>query len=99
MLFHLLLNLVLLYVTGGTAVDLWATKLGTFMGGQAAVAQVNFIVGSVDITSENLTMWTWIVTAITLWILWDILKIVRHYWRRLVSAMRDEVPAPASYGD
>lgn len=92
MLFHLFMNLVLLYVTGGTAMDLWAMKLSTFMGGQAAVAQLNFIVGSVDITSENLTVWTWIVTAVTLWILWDMLKIVRHYWRRLFSAVSDDVP-------
>ncbi len=92
MLFNLLMNLVLLYVTGGTAVDLWTTKLGTLMGDQSAVAQLNFLVGSVDITSENLTVWTWIVTAVTLWILWDISKIVRHYWRRLFSAMSDDVP-------
>ncbi|OGL63643.1 hypothetical protein A3C09_03820 [Candidatus Uhrbacteria bacterium RIFCSPHIGHO2_02_FULL_47_44] len=90
MLFFFLFDLVCLYITGNTTIDLWAAKLVVVFGGTNQVVSINFLFGSVNITEENLTLWMWISTAITAWILWDLFKQARHFWRWLMKQSRDE---------
>lgn len=90
MFFHFLIDLVCLYVTGNTTMDLLVAKFDVMSGGTSQVVGINFLFGSVNITAENLNLWMCVSAAITGWILWDLFKAVHHFWNRFVSKMADE---------
>lgn len=89
-MFLFLLDLLLLYISGNTTMDLWAAKLVVESGGTNYVASINFLFGSVDITPENLTPWTWISTAITVWFLWEVCKSLHCFWCWCTSTPAEE---------